>query len=161
MSDKQLQATRTVDAPAEQVFALLTDPARHRELDPYDTVRDPIDAEQLTREGQQFGMHMDNEQGPTGGAYRMVNTVSALQRPTTVAWQPTVHPGDRPEGLPAEGGWEWRWDLEPAGDTTRATLTYDWSGVSEQLDAIIGFPPFEQADIEACVERLAEVAARG
>ncbi len=137
MSEDQLVRTHVIDAPAADIFAVLADPVRHKDTEPGDWVGDPIDPEPLTQVGQMFGMHMYLQ---ARGAYDMWNRVTALEPDRVIAWAP----GRRDEGGEVTpGGHIWRYDLEPSGDGTQVTLTYDWSGMPQQLrDQIGGMPPF-------------------
>ena len=119
---ERISRSRTVTAPPEAVWAVLTDPTRHHETEPGDWVRDALDTELLTEVGQVFGIRMFHERA--GGDYVVHNTVTALEPERTVEWGP----GDRAEdGVVHPGGWRWRYDLAPDGAGTSVTLTYDWS----------------------------------
>ncbi len=67
MTDERYVVTRTIHATPHTVFALLSDPARHRDTEPGDWVRDAIDPRIITGTGQIFAMNMFFEQagGPT------------------------------------------------------------------------------------------------
>lgn len=117
--------------------------------------------EPLTREGQQFTMDMYAAQGPTGGAYRMVNTVSRLDRPTVIAWRPALAESTQlREGFPTLDlrGYEWRYELAPAADGTAVTLVYDWSGASAQAKSGLPFPPFPPEMLDRSLANLARLA---
>lgn len=138
MSDEQLVRTHLIAATPAQIFSVLADPARHQETEPGDWVRGSIDAKPLTDVGQVFGMNMYHR--ARGGDYQMWNKVTVLDPDRAIAWEP----GRKDErGAVNTGGHVWRYDLEPDGDTTRVTLTYDWSGMPHELrEQIGGMPPF-------------------
>ena len=54
MADESVSATKIVDAPAEVVFAILADPAKHAAIDGTGWVREPLDNKLLTEAGQVF-----------------------------------------------------------------------------------------------------------
>ena len=62
MSKENVSVSTTVDAPAETVFAVLTDPATHEAIDGTGWVRQSVDGKPLTEVGQIFrmGMYHDN-----------------------------------------------------------------------------------------------------
>ncbi|MCI4011632.1 ATPase [Brevibacterium sp. ZH18] len=129
--------TRTIPAPASAIFAVLSDPTRHRETEPTDWVRSAIDEAPITAAGQIFGMNMHFE--AAGGDYQMFNTVSTFEPVHAIAWDPGQADED---GTVTPGGWRWRYDLAEAdGGSTTVTLTYDWSRTTQKVrDAFDGFP---------------------
>lgn len=156
-SREQHVRSRTIPAPVSAVFALLTDPTRHRETEPGDWVRSARDAEPITEVGQVFGMDMYAD--GAGGDYVMHSRVIAFEPERTVAWMPGQYDDS---GTWGAGRWTWRYDLEPTADNhCRVTLTYDWSDVPHDLRKQFGgFPPFgaefldeSLAALEAAVTR--------
>src|SRR5699024_12627223 len=92
-----------------------------------------------TQWGQQFGMPMHFEQ--TGNDYHMWNTVTVLEPSRAIAWAPGYHDDN---GDLAMGGHVWRYALQPEGQSTRVSLTYDWTDMPQALrDGIGGMPPFD------------------
>ncbi|ATG56257.1 ATPase [Brachybacterium ginsengisoli] len=150
--------SRTVPAPPEAVFDLLTDPARHHETEPTDWVRGPLekDPAPLTEVGQEFGIEMFHENA--GGRYDMHNRVFAVEPGRTIAWRPGQH---GPDGTWGSGGWTWRYDLAPEGAGTRVTLTYDWSAVPDALVKDFGLPPFPPSFLEDSLEALERAVTSG
>jgi hypothetical protein len=162
MTQEQITATTTVNAPADVVFDVLADPSTHQEIDGTGWVRDALDdGAHLTSTGQIFrmGMHHDNHPQKY---YEMSNRVEVLDRPRAIAWQPGQGPQDRGNLMPGTdiefGGWIWRYDLEPtAAGTTSVTLTYDWSGVAQNFRDI-EFPPFPPTHLDNSLRQLARLA---
>jgi len=107
MADESISATETIDAPAEVIFALLADPAKHAAIDGTGWVREPLDREPLTAAGQIFRMAMYHANHPDGG-YQIANRVRVLDWPNAISWEPGYHTGD---GNLSFGGWVWRYDL--------------------------------------------------
>ena len=139
MADETVSATTIINAPAEAIFAVLTDPARHAAIDGTGWVRKPLDSQPLTAAGQVFRMAMYHANHPDGN-YQMANRVQVFDPPRAISWEPGQDTGD---GNLRFGGWVWRYDLAPAGTSgTEVTLCYDWSAVPEFLRQHIGFPPF-------------------
>lgn len=154
-----ISATRTIDAPASAIFAVLTDPDRHQETEPGDWVRGAIDPQPLTEVGQVFGIDMFHEF--QGGEYEMWNRLSVLEPDRAIAWRPGMK-GD--DGEVQYGGHEWRYDLKPAGDgsSTEVTLTYDWTDMPQELRERIGkVPPVDVHFLDDSLGSLAEATSRG
>jgi uncharacterized protein YndB with AHSA1/START domain len=139
MADETLSATAVINAPAEAIFAVLADPARHPAIDGTGWVAESLDSRPLTAAGQVFRMTMYHPNHPDGN-YQMANQVQVFDPPRTISWQPGQETDD---GGLQFGGWVWRYDLAPAGPSaTEVTLSYDWSAVPGFLRQRIGFPPF-------------------
>ncbi|MEE1618648.1 SRPBCC family protein [Brachybacterium sp. J153] len=150
--------SRTIPATPQEVFALLTNPARHHETEPTDWVRGSLeeDPAPLTEVGQVFGIEMFHVNAH--GRYDMHNRVIALERDRTVAWEPGQY---GPDGELGTGGWTWRYDLAPDGDGTRVTLTYDWSAVPAALVESFGLPPFPPSFLERSLEAVERAVVGG
>jgi uncharacterized protein YndB with AHSA1/START domain len=139
MADETVSATTIINAPAEAIFAVLADPARHPAIDGTGWVCEPLDGRQLTAAGQVFRMAMYHPNHPDGN-YQMANQVQVFDPPRAISWKPGTDPGD---GDLRFGGWVWGYELAPAGTSgTRVTLSYDWSAVPDPIRQRIGFPPF-------------------
>jgi hypothetical protein len=110
---------RVISAPAERIFPLLADPAKHREIDGSGTVREAknVPSEPLHL-GSQFGMSMK-----LGIPYSMVNTVIEFEPDRRIAWQ------TRPPSFLGSlfGGRIWRYELEPTPDGTLVRESWDLS----------------------------------
>ncbi|ART69044.1 ATPase [Mycobacterium dioxanotrophicus] len=131
--------THTIAAAPGAVFAVLSDPARHKDTEPGDWVRDAIDPQPITGTGQIFAINMFLPQA--GGHYVMHNLVSEFDKNRTIAWIP----GQLDEaGKHNPGGWWWRYDLAPNGENTDVTLTYDWTGTPQSFRDQVGMPPFDK-----------------
>ena len=66
MADDSVSATTVIDAPAEAIFAVLADPAKHAAIDGTGWVCEPVDSEPLTAAGQVFRMSMYHPNHPDG-----------------------------------------------------------------------------------------------
>ena len=154
MADDTLSATRVIDAPAEVIFAVLADPAKHAAIDGTGWVRETLDSSPLTVPGQIFRMSMYHPNHPDGN-YRMANRVQVLDPPTSISWEPA---GDAGDGNLSFAGWFWRYDLTAAGPSkTTVTLSYDWSAVPDSVRENIRFPPFPPEHLSNSLAHLAEL----
>lgn len=164
MTEERISATFTVNAPAETVFDVLADPSTHPAIDGTGWVREPVDTERLTETGQTFRVAMYHDGHPNKD-YEMANRVVVFDRPRAIGWQPGAEPKHIPghqgpdDGTIEFGGWVWRYDLEPVGDQTEVTLTYDWSRVPPH-NRDIEFPPFDPEHLDNSLKNLAEFAER-
>lgn len=152
-TDTSITVTRTIDAPAKDIFEVLTLPARHKDFDGSGMVRASEDTERITKNGEQFVMNMYAED--MGGDYQMYNHVTAFDPNKMVGWQPAQ---EKNKSEPA--GWEWLYELRSldAGDT-EVSLTYDWSKVSDpKLKAI--FPKVSEEDMEQSLNLLAAAVTK-
>lgn len=148
---------RTVDAPADTVFAILADPTTHQAIDGTGWVREPLNGTPIAGVGQIFrmAMYFDNP-NEDDNHYEVANRVTVFDPPRAIAWQT----GQGADDANLEfGGWFWRYDLEPvADDRTTVTLTYDWSAVPQAIREQISFPPFELSHLDNSLRHLAELA---
>lgn len=148
--------TRTIAATPDEVFAVLSDPSRHQDTEPEDWVRGAVDSAPIIGTGQMFviDMYLDD----FGGPYVMHNLVVAFEPARSIAWSPGwLDRGGRHQ----PGGWTWRYDLAPDGAATAVTLTYDWSGTTQQFRDLVGsMPPFGVDYIEASLAALERAVTR-
>lgn len=153
-TENSISVTRTIDAPAKDIFEVLTLPARHHEFDGSGTVRAADDTERITKSGEKFVMNMNGEH--MGGDYRTHNFVTAYDENKMIGWQPAPEgeDGSAPEG---PLGWEWLYTLEAVdANTTDVTLTYSWDKVTDQeLLKKVSFPLFSSEQLEESLNLLA------
>jgi uncharacterized protein YndB with AHSA1/START domain len=108
---------RFIPAPAEKIFDLLADPARHRDIDGSGTVRDASEGSQRLSLGSKFGMAMK-----MGIPYSMVSTVVEFEENRRIAWQPRPSIGFMRRFA---GGRIWRYELEPRDGGTLVRESWD------------------------------------
>ena len=139
-----VSASRDIEAAAATIFELIADPAQQPRWDGNDNLAEAAAGQRVRALGDVFVMTT------TKGATRE-NRVVEFEEGRRVAWLP-AEPGTPPPGH------LWRWELEPLDDThTRATHTYDWSGLTDEKR-------LERARwttserLQAAVERLAAIA---
>lgn len=139
-SDKIVWASRRIEAAPDVIFALLVDPSRHHEIDGSGTVQSghPDNPQRLAL-GDKFGMSMK-----MGVPYRITNEVVEFEQNRRIAWRHFGHH-------------IWRYDLEPDGEATVVTESFEWGTAR--------FPPFYEwmnypekhmPSIEATLQRLDE-----
>ncbi|MCC5673697.1 SRPBCC domain-containing protein [Kocuria rhizophila] len=152
MSEKSITVSRLIDAPAEEIFEILTLPAKHPDLDASGTVISGTD-QRIQNVGDVFVMNMHAEM--MGGDYKTENHVTGLDPNKLIAWKPC------PEGTTVEdNGWEWVYELQPEGsDSTTVTLTYSWEHANPKVTKKISFPLFGEKVLEESLERLASTVA--
>ena len=134
---RRVSRSTTVDAPAEAVFALLTDPSEHGGLDGSGTVQGMAGSDRRLGPGSRFRMRMR-----LGVPYRVTNEVVEFHQDRRIAWR---HWGRH----------VWRWELEPAGSGTRVTETFDWSAaLAPRALEVLRVPQRNTRSIEATLRRL-------
>lgn len=109
---------RLIPAPASEIFDLIADPTRHRDIDGSGTVRDARGTVERLRLGSRFGMSM-----VMGLPYAMESTVIEFEEGRRLAWQtrgPTVIGR-------LVGGRIWRYELEPVEGGTLVRESWDIS----------------------------------
>src|SRR5215469_6294102 len=107
----KISRSAEVNAPAEEIFAIVANPRRHHELDGGGTVHDAIDAPDRLSSGAKFSVRMKQY----GVPYRITSRVTEFADGRVLEWQ---HPL----------GHRWRWELTPlSGRATPATETFDYS----------------------------------
>jgi uncharacterized protein YndB with AHSA1/START domain len=107
MTDETISATTIINAPAEAIFAVLADPAKHAAIDGTGWVREPLNGQPLTAASQVFRMAMYNDNVP-GGHYRIANRVQVFDPPRAISWEPGMDTGD---GNPQIVGHIWRYAI--------------------------------------------------
>lgn len=146
-SDTKVTVSRTINAPAAEIFNVLGNPDKHVELDGSGFIRSAEKAQRIQAVGDVFRMNMD---GPhMGGEYQMDNHISGFSANHLIAWK-SAPAGTEPPG------WEWVYELAAEGSqATQVTLTYDWSNVTDKdLLAKIKFPLVSESELEDSLARL-------
>ena len=144
MSDKIISASRVMPFPPEAIFDVLASPAGHVEMDGSGTVQGVAAGPERLSEGAKFKMKMK-----IGLPYQMSSTVKEFEENQRIAW---AH----------FGGHRWRYELEPEGDGTRVTESFDWStSISPRFIEMAGYPERHKDNLDETLTRLeAVVAAR-
>ncbi|KKC06671.1 SRPBCC family protein [Mycobacterium nebraskense] len=139
----QVSRSIEVHAPAAELFAIVADPRRHRELDGSGTVGDNIRAPQRLVAGARFTTKMTM----FGVPYRSTSTITAMKPDELIEWRHPV-------------GHHWRWEFAAITPTiTRVTETFDYRDTGLLKDRLkyyerTGFANRNAAAIEATLTRL-------
>ena len=115
MTSDQITVERTIKAPADRIFALLADAAKHSEIDGSGTVRGTRQETRPLSLGTKFGMSMH-----MGAPYKTSNEVIEFEQDRRIAWKTTGVKG-------LVGGRIWRYELEPVDGGTLVKETWDVS----------------------------------
>ena len=117
-----ITVSRRIAAPAERIFALLTDPTRHRELDGSGMLRGAVTTEPITGVGDVFVMRMHYA---AHGDYEMNNHVVEYDPGRRVAWEPRVGRG-HPDAGTGDPDWGHRWGFALRPDGPAATIVTEF-----------------------------------
>ena len=109
-NEKIKSARIVINAPADKIFAILSNPHRHKEIDGSATIQENISGPDKLVLGSKFGMKMH-----LGIDYRIRNTVVEYKENELIAWRHL-------------GRWIWRYELVNIGpQMTQVTETFDAS----------------------------------
>jgi hypothetical protein len=126
--------SRTIDAPAGVLFAILTHSANHAAIDGSAMVREAPSDTVLSGVGDVFTMRMHNDEM---GDYEMDNHVVEYEVDRRVAWEPVLRGASRPEDqseIGVRAHHRWTFDLDATGpDSTLVTETFDCTRSPEWL----------------------------
>lgn len=114
---------RRIDASADQLYALVADPERHREFDGSDGLVGVAEVSTPTRPlrvGDHFTMDMDLR-----GRYAMTSTVVEATAGRRFAWQSRPHPSCSWWRVRILGGRIWRYEFEPVDGGTLVRESWD------------------------------------
>lgn len=141
-----VQASRHIAAPADVIFEHIADPAKQPAWDGNDNLAEAPEGQRVRGAGEVFSMTL------TGNGAVRENHVAEFEEGRRIAWKPAE------EGKPPIGH-VWRWELEPEGDGTRVTHTYDWTELHDEsrLERARRTQP---ANLLASIDRLAGLLER-
>jgi hypothetical protein len=121
---ERVGVSRRIAAPASRIFALVSDPAMHVEIDGSGMLEASPDARPMTQPGDSFAMKMDREplgDIPNMGKYEVLNTVTQVVPDRLFEW--SVGSAER-----GALGHVYGWQLDAVdGGTTDVTNYVDWS----------------------------------
>jgi hypothetical protein len=126
--------SRRIGASAADIFKILADPKRHRDLDGSGMLKGPASDAVVSGVGDVFVMRMYYSQH---GNYEMNNHVVEYELDRRIGWEPEAGRG-HPDASTANARWGHRWtfDLVPDGpDATLVTEIYDCSRAPEDESA--------------------------
>jgi hypothetical protein len=143
-NEKIKSARIVINAPAEKIFAILTDPRRHKEIDGSSTIQENISGPDKLVLGSKFGMQMH-----LGIDYRIRNTVVEFRENQLIAWRHL-------------GRWIWRYELVNIGpQQTQVTETFDASRAPLIAKAWLSFRkayPWTQKAVAKTLVRLKSIS---
>ena len=143
-NEKIKSARIVINAPAEKIFAILTDPRRHKEIDGSSTIQENISGPDKLVLGSKFGMQMH-----LGIDYRIRNTVVEYKENQLIAWRHL-------------GRWIWRYELVNIGpQQTQVTETFDASRAPLIAKAWLSFRkayPWTQKAVAKTLVRLKSIS---
>ncbi|WP_432180402.1 hypothetical protein [Streptomyces sp. NBC_00063] len=151
--------SRSIGAPAGDIFRILADPRRHPDLDGSGMLRGGVCDAVISGVGDVFVMRMHYE---PYGDYEMNNHVVEYEPDRRIGWEP--RPGRRhPDATAPGAAWGHRWifDLLPHGaEETMVTEIFDGSRMPEDKRAEVDRGrSYWQKQMGSTLERLAELCA--
>jgi len=151
-----ITVSRRIGAPASEIFQLLADPRRHREIDGSGMLRGVVSGTAISGVGDVFVMRMYFVEL---GEYHMINHVVEYEPNRRIGWEPEAgpgHPNAEPGAeRPAHWGQRWSFELTPDGpDATVVTEIFDCSRVPEDQREDIDNGNIWVEDMRRTLERL-------
>jgi hypothetical protein len=126
-----------IDADPTTVFDVIADPAQHSLFDGSGSVKSQVSGPPRLYLGAKFAMRMR-----IGLPYLIRNVVVEYDEDRRIAWRHVARH-------------IWRYDLEPAGTSTRVTETFDYQPApAGRVYERLGFPERNAQAIEATLQRL-------
>lgn len=155
---ERITVERVINISPGEIFALLSDPGRHAEIDGSGMLRGLISGPRpLGRVGDSFimSMHQDGI-----GNYQMRNNITRFEKDYAIEWAPRIYPPGALRHVlgdldPSGHTYGWTLDKVPA-EGTRITHVYDWSGVRD-VAALTLYPLISREDMQASLDRLTDV----
>ncbi|MFI5509606.1 SRPBCC family protein [Mycobacterium sp. NPDC051804] len=150
MEGNTISVERVINAPADQIFALIADAGKHSSFDGSGTVDHSTEPSQPLTLGSKFGMSMRGRPESLFLPYRTTNTVIEYETDRRIAWKTTMGP------LGLIGGRIWRYELEPVDGGTLVRETWDVSSDRQRPMLRMGSMPRQAEDgMRATLERIA------
>jgi hypothetical protein len=156
MSAKRVSATRRIAAPSAAIFAIVSSPAGHIEIDGSGMLVSS-DAAAPTNVGDTFAMHMDRtplSDIPNLVEYDVVNVVTQFEPNRLFEWG---------VGAPGGGtlGHVYGWQLVAVTETETDVTNYcDWTDLPEKYLARWSWPIVPVEMLERSVTNLEQIAIK-
>jgi hypothetical protein len=143
-SEFLVSVSRVIDAPKQDLFDIVADPAQHTVLDGSGSVRQSHEGNPSRLYlGAEFGMGMR-----IVIPYKMNNTVVEFEEGDRIAWKPA-------------GNYVWRYIFEQLETGTRVTEQWDARSTSRRfVMKLLGFPKKNRRGIEQTLRRLDDMARK-
>jgi hypothetical protein len=156
MPEERVSATGRLPFSADALYAIVSDPRGHVEIDGSGMLEAADDATPLTQVGQTFEIAMDRtplNDIPGLVKYRVCNTVTRVEPGRLIEWTIGA-PGQPPLGH------VYGWQLVPVGDSETDVTNYcDWTNIVPELRARgREWPIVPVSMLEASVQKLGDVA---
>jgi Polyketide cyclase / dehydrase and lipid transport len=155
---ERIEVQRTIQAPAAEIFSVLSDPQGHVAIDSTGMLQD-AEGEPVKAAGDSFVVHMDREalnDFPQMGKYDVTVTIRDFEADRLISW--TILGQIRPQI-----GHVYGYRLEPAADGKGTVVTsfYDWSDIAPQWREAKIFPIISEAALRATLGILDRTVRRG
>jgi uncharacterized protein YndB with AHSA1/START domain len=140
---ERFEVQRTIAASPSDIFAVLTDPRGHVQIDSSGMLMS-AEGDRVTAVGDSFLVHMDRESlnDYPLGKYDVTVTITRLEPEALIEW--TISGVIQP---PIKHLYGYR--LEPADGGTLVTSYYDWSEIDERYRDRGIFPVIPEAGLRA------------
>ncbi|ASW91092.1 SRPBCC family protein [Mycobacterium marseillense] len=157
MTDR-IETSRTIGAPASDIFAVLCDPQGHVAIDSSGMLQD-ADGDPVRGVGDSFVVHMDRESlndFPQLGKYDVTVDITQFEQDRLIAWtvlgqiQPPI-------------GHVYGYTLAPTEDASATVVTsfYDWSDIDPKWREAGIFPILSEGALRATLGILDRTVRRG
>lgn len=145
MTSDTISVERTINTTPDRIFSLISDAARHADIDGSGTVKGTRQESHPLQLGSRFGMAMH-----MGVGYRTSNRVVEFEPDRRIAWQTSGLKG-------LIGGRIWRYELEPVDGGTLVRETWDVSQDKQRfLLKRSRMAPAAKVGMRRTLERIAE-----
>lgn len=154
MGIERFEISRQIEAPAEEIFAILTDPQGHVRIDSSGMLQ-WAEGDPVRQVGDRFVVHMDRESlnDLPMGKYDVTVIITRFAAAAEIEWMisGTIQP-------PIEH--LWGYTLEPSGSGTRVSAYYDWSRILPQYRGLVNFPIIPESGLRATLGILARTVEK-
>jgi uncharacterized protein YndB with AHSA1/START domain len=155
---ERIEISRTIPAPAADIFAVLSDPQGHVAIDATGMLQD-ADGDRAKAAGDTFVVHMDREalnDYPQLGKYDVTVEIKEFEQDRLISW--TILGQLRPQI-----GHIYGYQLEPTDDSAATVVTsfYDWSNIDPKWRDAGIFPVISEGALRATLGILDRTVRRG
>jgi hypothetical protein len=158
---ERIEISRTIAAPAADIFAVLSDPQGHVAIDATGMLQD-ADGGPVKAVGDSFVVHMDREalnDYPQLGKYDVTVEIKEFEQDRLISW--TILGQLRPQI-----GHIYGYQLEPTDPTDQGAATvvtsfYDWSNIDPKWRDAGIFPVISEGALRATLGVLDRTVRRG
>jgi len=152
VSGERVTVSRTIAAPASRIWALVSHPQGHVDIDGSGMLEAAEDARPLTAVGDTFDIKMDRtplNDIPGLVKYEVRNTVTRIEPGTVIEW------GIGGKETPPLGH-VYAWVLSPTADGSSTEVTHycDWTNAPAQLKEAREWPIVPESMLEQSLDKL-------